>query len=76
MDVIGGVFKSTQSEFTTLPEKWVEHASQNSAGSERVENAAGDPDSPVTRQADVTLDISFNGSADNILIKEKQGIMQ
>ena len=75
MDVIGGVFKSTQSEFTTLPEKWVEHASQNSAGSEGVVNAAGDPDSPVTKQADVTLDLSFNGSS-AILIKENQGIMK
>ena len=75
MDVIGGVFKSTQSEFTSLPDKWGQHASQNSAGSEGVVNAAGDLDSPVTKQADVTLDLSFNGSS-AILIKENQGIMQ
>ena len=75
MDVIGGVFKSTQSEFTTLPEKWDQHASQNSADAERVENATGDPDSPVTKQADVALDLSFSGSS-AILIKENQGIMK
>ena len=75
MDVIGGVFKSTLSEFTTLPDKWEQHASQNSAGAEGVVNAAGDPDSPVTRRADATLDLSFNGST-AILIKDKRGIMQ
>ena len=73
MDVIGGVCETTQAEFTSLPDKWEQHASQNSTGAERVENAAGDPDSPVTTQADVTLDLSFKGST-AILIKENQGI--
>ena len=75
MDVIGGVVENKQSEFTTLPESWEQHACQNSAGSEGDENAAGDPDSPVRREADVTLDLSFNGSANNILIRENPGIM-
>lgn len=75
MDVIGGVFKSTQSEFTTLPDQWEQYASQNSAIAEGVENAVGDPDIPVTKQADVASDLSFNGSY-AILIEENQGIMQ
>ena len=74
MDVIGGVFKSTQSEFTTLPDNWEQHASRNSADAKGVVNAAGVPESP--RQADVTLDLSFNHSVDNILITEKQGIVK
>lgn len=75
MDMIGGMFDSKESESTSLPEQWEQYASQNSAGAERVENATGAPDSPVTRQADVTLELSFNPSAD-ILIKENQGITQ
>lgn len=71
MDMIGGMFDSKESESTSLPEQWEQYASQNSAGAERVENATGAPDSPVTRQADVTLELSFNPSAD-ILIKENQ----
>ena len=71
MDVIGGMFKSRQSEFTSLPEQWEQYASQNSAGAERVDYAAGAPDSP--RNFDMTL--SFNSSVD-ILIKENQGITQ
>jgi len=75
MDVIGGMCESTQSEFTSLPEQWEQYASQNSAGAEGVDNAAGAPDSPVTRHADVTLELSFS-SSDDILIKENPGITQ
>ena len=75
MDVIGDMFKSTQSDFTSLPEQWEQYASKNSADEESVENASGDPDSPVRRQADVTMDLSFNSSTD-VLIRENQGITQ
>lgn len=75
MDVIGGMCESKQSRITSLPEQWDQYASENNAGAGSVENAAGGPGSPVSRQADVTLELSFNGSAD-VLIKDNQGIMQ
>lgn len=70
MDAIGGMLESKQSEFTSLPEKWEQYASENNTGAE----SAGHPDSPVTSEADVKMDLSFNYSTD-VLVRENQGMM-
>ena len=71
MDAIGGMLESKQSEFTSLPEEWEQYASENNTGAE----SAGDPDSPVTSEVDVKMDLSFD-SPTELLVRENQGIMQ
>ena len=71
MDAIGGMLESKQSEFTSLPEKWEQYASENNTGAE----SAGDPDSPVTSEPDVEVKFSFNNPTD-VSVRENQGIMQ
>ena len=66
MDVIGGMCERTHSSSNlTLPECWVQHASQNSTDAAAVQNSS---------QANVMEELSFSRSAE-MLIKENQGIM-
>ena len=76
MDVIGGMCEANQSQISSLPEQWEEHASRNNAGASGIQSASSDPSNSVVGQAEVVEPdrASFYGSDEQmIVIKDSQG---
>ena len=62
MDVIGGVYDSSDQSLGTLPERWEQYAAENNAGAESNDRADGGASSPVASDSDGIEQLSFRSA--------------